>query len=69
MYVPNLDGRKIPVPCTEIVKPGSQKRIRGEGLPLPKQPHRKGDLIVQFEVIFPDVLLPQQQAILKDVLP
>ena len=69
MKIPNLEGKRIPLPCSDIIKPGTQKKIRGEGLPLPKQPHRKGDLVVNFEVDFPDVLMPRQQARLKDILP
>ncbi|XP_078485547.1 dnaJ homolog subfamily B member 4-like [Ciona intestinalis] len=68
--IPTLDnGRNIPLPCTDIIKPDTQKRIRGEGLPLPKQPHRRGDLLVNFNIVFPDYLTRQNKNVLKDVLP
>ena len=44
---------------TDIVKPGSSKRLVGQGLPLTREPGQRGDLVVDFEVVFPDSL-PQQ---------
>uniref|UniRef100_H2Z2S1 J domain-containing protein n=1 Tax=Ciona savignyi TaxID=51511 RepID=H2Z2S1_CIOSA len=68
--IPTLDAdRNIPLPCTDVVKPDTQKRIRGEGLPLPKQPHRRGDLLVNFNIVFPAYLSRQSKAVLRDTLP
>uniref|UniRef100_H2Z2S0 J domain-containing protein n=1 Tax=Ciona savignyi TaxID=51511 RepID=H2Z2S0_CIOSA len=64
--IPTLDAdRNIPLPCTDVVKPDTQKRIRGEGLPLPKQPHRRGDLLVNFNIVFPAYLSRQSKALVK----
>ncbi|XP_034956658.1 dnaJ homolog subfamily B member 5 isoform X3 [Zootoca vivipara] len=67
--IPTVDGRVIPLPCNDIIKPGTVKRLRGEGLPFPKVPTQRGDLIVEFKVRFPDRIAPQTRQILKQHLP
>ncbi|XP_076006775.1 dnaJ homolog subfamily B member 5 [Genypterus blacodes] len=67
--IPTLDKRVIPLPCNEIIKPGTMKRLRGEGLPLPKSPVQRGDLIVEFSVRFPDNIPIQSIEIIRRHLP
>ncbi|XP_006010990.1 dnaJ homolog subfamily B member 5 [Latimeria chalumnae] len=67
--IPTIDGRVIPLPCSDIVKPGTVKRLRGEGLPFPKSPAQRGDLIVEFRIRFPDRIAPQTKEVLKQHLP
>uniref|UniRef100_A0A8C6WI50 DnaJ heat shock protein family (Hsp40) member B1b n=1 Tax=Neogobius melanostomus TaxID=47308 RepID=A0A8C6WI50_9GOBI len=66
---PTLDGRTIPVATTEIVHPGMKRRISGEGLPYPKRPDRRGDLIVEYEVKFPERLSQSARDTIAQVLP
>uniref|UniRef100_A0A8C6UFX8 Zgc:122979 n=1 Tax=Neogobius melanostomus TaxID=47308 RepID=A0A8C6UFX8_9GOBI len=66
--VPTLDSRMMPLPCSDIIKPGAVRRLRGEGLPLPKSPAQRGDLVVEFQVIFPDRIPPQSREIIKHSL-
>merc|ERR1719273_2273923 len=54
IQVPTLDGKKVGLNCPEVIKPTTTKRLQGYGLPFPKEPSRRGDLIVSFEVLFPD---------------
>ena len=67
--VPTLDGRKLRLRLNSIVNPNSTERIHGEGLPLPKNPTRRGDLIVKYDIRFPDELSSAQIDILLDTLP
>ncbi|BES91244.1 unnamed protein product [Nesidiocoris tenuis] len=68
--VPTLTGEPIPLSFTkEIIKPTTQKRIQGYGLPLPKDPAKRGDLIVTFDILFPDNLSTSVKDILRDMLP
>nr|XP_046201219.1 dnaJ homolog subfamily B member 5-like [Oncorhynchus gorbuscha]XP_046201220.1 dnaJ homolog subfamily B member 5-like [Oncorhynchus gorbuscha]XP_046201221.1 dnaJ homolog subfamily B member 5-like [Oncorhynchus gorbuscha] len=67
--IPTLDNRVIPLSCHEVIKPGTVKRLRGEGLPLPKSPTQRGDLIVEFTVRFPDRIPPQSREIIRQHLP
>lgn len=67
--VPTLDGRKVGLNLMdEVIKPNSTKKMQGYGLPFPKEPSRKGDLIVKFDIQFPDRLSGSAKDILSDVL-
>uniref|UniRef100_A0A8D3A7D7 J domain-containing protein n=1 Tax=Scophthalmus maximus TaxID=52904 RepID=A0A8D3A7D7_SCOMX len=66
--VPTLDNRMMPLPCSDVIKPGAVLRLRGEGLPLPKSPSNQGDLVVKFQVLFPDRIPPQSREIIKHSL-
>merc|ERR1712107_723573 len=47
VQVPTLEGTKVGINCTgEVLKPTTTKRLQGYGLPLPKEPNKRGDLIV-----------------------
>lgn len=68
--VPTLNGDKLRISTMqEIIKPNTVKRITGYGLPLPKDPSRKGDLLVAFDIKFPDKLSSSEKEILSDILP
>ncbi|KPP69592.1 dnaJsubfamily B member 1-like [Scleropages formosus] len=64
-----LDGRTVTVTMQDIVRPGMKRRVTGEGLPLPKCPEKRGDLVVEFEVKFPDKLSQSARESLSRVLP
>ena len=66
-----LDGRKLQVPVPlGIVKPGQETTISEEGMPIRKEGtvKNKGDLIVKWEVVFPDRLTPAQKETIRKVL-
>jgi len=66
-----LDGRKLQVNVPAgVVKPGQKSVVTGEGMPIRKdgQVRRKGDLWVQWNVVFPDNLTPSQKEGLRKVL-
>ena len=67
--MPTLDGRKKQIQMNEIINPQTEKRIAGEGLPYPKQTSKKGDIIVKFDIKFPEVMTPQQREVLNQYLP
>jgi len=68
--VPTMTGKTIPFHFTsEVIKPNTVKRAQGYGLPLPKEPSRRGDLIVNFEIKFPENLSQSAKDILYDTLP
>lgn len=66
---PTLEGRAVTVTATDIVHPGMKRRISGEGLPYPKRPDRRGDLIVEYEVKFPERLSQSARDTIAQVLP
>lgn len=63
-----LDGRNLPVGVTEIVSPGYEFVVPGEGMPIAKEPRNKGDLKIKFDVQFPVRLTTEQKSALKRVL-
>ena len=69
VQVPTLDHRILSLKMNDVIKPTTQRRIQGEGLPLPKQVTRRGDLIIEFEIIFPDHVSDSAKQILSDLLP
>lgn len=69
IQVPTLDGRKKQIQIVDIISPQSEKRIAGEGLPYPKQINKKGDIIVKFDIKFPDTLSKTHKDKLLEILP
>lgn len=66
---PTLDGRTVTVTSRDVIKPGMKKRIVGEGLPLSKFPEKRGDMVLEFLVKFPDKLGPSAREALVQILP
>ncbi|KAI5623471.1 dnaJ-like subfamily B member 1, partial [Silurus asotus] len=66
---PTLDKRTITLPIEDIIRPGMKRRITGEGLPFPKRPERRGDLIVEFDVKFPERLTREAKNSIAQILP
>lgn len=54
---------------SEVVKPTTVKRLQGHGLPIAKEPNRRGDLLVSFDIKFPEILSSTVKDILFDALP
>jgi DnaJ homolog subfamily B member 5 len=70
LEVPTMTGEKLTVNLSsEVVKPNTVKRFSGYGLPFPKEPSRRGDLLVAFDIKFPDKLSQSAKEILMDTLP
>ena len=66
-----LDGRRLQVPFPAgIVKPGQETRVVGEGMPIRKQSSLKdkGDLVIRWDVQFPDRLAPSQKEAIRRIL-
>jgi len=59
--VSTLDGRTLKIPVTEkTIYPGFTHRVAGEGMPI-KNTEKRGDLMIQFEVKFPERLSDEQK--------
>lgn len=69
VLVPTLDERTVNVPLNTVIKPGSKRRIKGEGLPLPKKLNLRADMLVDFDVEFPTQLSAASIDMLKNALP
>ncbi|KAJ9677310.1 hypothetical protein PVL29_022351 [Vitis rotundifolia] len=63
-----LDGRILDIQLTDIVKPGYEMVVPNEGMPISKEPSRKGNLRIKFDVKYPSRLTSEQKSDLKRVL-
>lgn len=69
LQVPTLSGEKVALDFSrEMIRPQTVRRIGGRGLPYPKETTRRGDLIVTFDVKFPEKLTDSAREILASIL-
>ena len=66
--VPTLDSRVLSIPCPEVVPPGYEKVVAGEGMPFSKKPGTRGDLIIRFNIVFPEYLSDDKKSQLRKLL-
>eukprot|EP00878_Enallax_costatus_P007704 GHUV01008065.1.p1 GENE.GHUV01008065.1~~GHUV01008065.1.p1 ORF type:complete len:355 (+),score=135.79 GHUV01008065.1:584-1648(+) len=64
-----LDGKDVTVPISQPVNHGETRVIKGQGMPISKEPGQQGDLVVKLEVVFPMKLSQQQKEQLRRSLP
>jgi len=53
--VPTLGKRNATLKIPDVINPTTVRRIAGEGLPYSKDPSKRGDIIVEFDIQFPDL--------------
>lgn len=63
-----LDGRELTIEVTKVVKHGYVLVVPNEGMPISKEPGKKGNLRIKFDVMFPSRLTTQQKHELKRIL-
>lgn len=68
LVVPTIDERTVNLRLDEVTKPDTIKRISGQGLPYLKEPNRRGDLIIKFEIIYPNSLSASQKQRIGSIL-
>eukprot|EP01135_Chromosphaera_perkinsii_P000265 Nk52_evm34s62 gene=Nk52_evmTU34s62 len=66
--VDSVDGRKLSIPVADLITPGYSKIVPGEGMPDPKNPAVKGNLVLTFEVNYPSALNDSQKILLRKAL-
>ena len=61
--IKHLDGRTLNVSCPEVVQPGYEKVVKGEGMVKGED---RGDLTIRFNIEFPKFLEgPQREHVQK----
>nr|XP_043617556.1 dnaJ homolog subfamily B member 1-like [Erigeron canadensis] len=68
LEITTLDGRNLAISVVEMVKPGYELTVPNEGMPLSKEPRKKGNLRIKFDVRYPSRLTSEQKSDLKRVL-
>ncbi|KAL3753661.1 hypothetical protein ACJRO7_000975 [Eucalyptus globulus] len=66
--ITTLDGRDLTVPINSVIGPTYEEVVKGEGMPIPKEPSRKGNLRIKFNIKFPTRLTSEQKAGIKKLL-
>ncbi|XP_059207505.1 dnaJ homolog subfamily B member 13 [Centropristis striata] len=66
--VETLDGRQICIPINDIVHPAYRKLVTGEGMPESQDPSQRGNLILTFDVQFPEKLSAESKHLIKQAL-
>lgn len=64
--IQTLSGRVVPIPVSEIVRPGLIKTVANEGMPLASNSSQRGNLVIDFNVSYPESLTEQQKYELKE---
>ncbi|PKA66914.1 DnaJ protein like ANJ1 [Apostasia shenzhenica] len=68
MQLTTLDGRNLTIPISSIVSPNSEEIVHNEGMPIAKEPSKKGNLRIRFQIMFPSRLTPDQKAGIRELL-
>ena len=66
--VETLDRRMLAVSVSGVATPTATKVVKGEGMPLSRDPKAKGDLHVRFEIRFPSKLGDEEKALVRRAL-
>ncbi|KAG9155130.1 hypothetical protein Leryth_011109 [Lithospermum erythrorhizon] len=66
--VTTLDGRTLTIPVNSIISPTYEEVVKSEGMPISKEPGRKGNLRIRFNIKFPARLTSEQKIGIKQLL-
>ncbi|KAI3996169.1 hypothetical protein MKX01_022663 [Papaver californicum] len=66
--VSTLDGRNLSIPISDVVSPGYELVVSQEGMPIVREPKKRGNLRIVFEVMFPSRLTYEQRSGMKRIL-
>ncbi|KAI4841009.1 DnaJ domain containing protein [Plasmodium brasilianum] len=65
--IKTLDNRDLIVRVDDVIVPNSRRIIPREGMPYLNNPSKKGDLIIEFVIKFPENLNTEEKNILRDI--
>ncbi|MQL88749.1 hypothetical protein Taro_021320 [Colocasia esculenta] len=63
-----LDGRTLTIPISSIISPDYEEIVEGEGMPITREPSKKGNLRIRFQIRFPTRLTPEQKTSIMQLL-
>ncbi|KAI4296808.1 hypothetical protein L6164_036731 [Bauhinia variegata] len=68
VHLTTLDGRSLSIPINNVIHPSYEEVVLKEGMPIPKDPSKKGNLRIKFNIKFPTRLTSDQKAGIKKLL-
>lgn len=62
-----LDGRSLTIPINNVIHPDYEEVVPKEGMPIPKDPSKRGNLRIKFKIKFPTRLTDEQKSGIKNL--
>ncbi|KAL2524212.1 DNAJ heat shock family protein [Abeliophyllum distichum] len=62
------DGRTLTIPINNVIHPSYEEVVPKEGMPIPKEPSKRGNLRIKFNIKFPTRLTAEQKSGIKKLL-
>lgn len=66
--ITTLDGRNLTIPINSVIHPTYEEIVPKEGMPIPKDPSKRGNLRIKFNIQFPTRLTSEQKFGMKRLL-
>lgn len=67
-HITTLDGRNLTIPINSVIHPSYEEVVPREGMPIPRDSSKKGNLRIKFNIKFPSRLTSEQKAGIKKLL-
>lgn len=67
-HITTLDGRNLTIPINSVIHPNYEEVVPKEGMPIPKEPTKRGNLRIKFNIKFPTRLTAEQKSGIKKLL-
>lgn len=68
VHLTTLDGRNLTLPINTVIHPNYEELVPREGMPIPKEPTKRGNLRIKFNIKFPTRLTAEQKSGIKKLL-
>jgi DnaJ family protein B protein 4 len=68
VHLTALDGRNLTIPVNTLIHPNYEEVVPREGMPIQKDPTKRGNLRIKFDIKFPTRLTAEQKAGIKRLL-
>ncbi|TXG55096.1 hypothetical protein EZV62_020352 [Acer yangbiense] len=68
VHITTLDGRNLSIPINSVIHPNYEEIVLREGMPLQKDPSKRGNLKIKFNIKFPTRLTAEQKTGIKKLL-
>ncbi|XP_071691322.1 uncharacterized protein [Rutidosis leptorrhynchoides] len=68
VHLTTLDGRNLSIPINNVIHPDYEEIVPKEGMPISKDPTKKGNLRIKFNIKFPTRLTPTEKIRIKELL-
>lgn len=68
VHLNTLDGRNLTIPINNVIHPNYEEVVPREGMPIPKDPTKRGNLRIRFNIKFPTRLTTEQKSGIKKLL-